>query len=124
MPEAGLSISQTGATCVVRFLEASMLDAETVQRISKELYAVLEKPGVKLVLLAFQEVRFLSSQALGVLLNLQRRAKAVGARIALAGLRPELVRVFRLTKLDELFELFDNEEEALKHFAVAGSQAG
>jgi anti-sigma B factor antagonist len=122
MAEAGLNVSQTGAAYVVRFQDASILDAATVQRISGELYEVVEKPGAKLMLLAFQDVRFLCSHALGVLLTLQRRADAAGVKVAFAGLRPELVRVFRLTKLDEIFDLFESEPEALAHFGMSGDR--
>jgi anti-anti-sigma factor len=58
-------------------------------------------------------VRFLSSQTLGVLLTLRRKADKANITVALAGIRPELIRVFEITNLDKLFGFFDTTEEAV-----------
>lgn len=118
MSEACLNITHTDASYVVRFRNATILDTLTVQRISRELYEVLECPGAQCVVIDFQDVRFLSSHALGVLLTLRRRAAKGGVKVALAGLRPELLRVFQATKLDQVFTLFESGEAALAHFGV------
>lgn len=118
---SSLMIRDQGGVAVVGFRESGILDAVTIQRIGRELYEVVEKQGRKQVILDFANVRFLSSQALGVLLTFRRKADAVQAKVALAGLRPELRRVFNVTNLDKLFTFHDDTATALAAFGVAAS---
>jgi len=75
---SGLKVMQQGGVTLVAFGDASILDMFTIQKIGRELYDLLENQGHKRVVLDFGDVRFLSSQALGVLLTLRKKAdKAV-----------------------------------------------
>lgn len=114
---AALKIETTpeGVT-VASFRGASILDALTIQQIGRELYDLVEGRGIKKLVLDFAEVRFLSSQALGVLLTLRKKADKASSQIALAGIRPELRRVFKITNLDRLFGFFEDRGKALASF--------
>ena len=113
MAATALNVEEVGGVTVVGFRDAAMLDAVTIQRVSRELYDVVEGQGRRKVVLAFKEVRFLASQALGVLLTLRRKAEAVGAKVVICGLRPELARVFHITNLDRMFDFLDTRDEAI-----------
>lgn len=112
--ESSLRVEETGTVTVLGFRDASILDAVTIQRIGKELYDVVEQQGKKRIVLDFNDVRFLSSQALGVLLTLRRKADKAGAQVALTRIRPELARVFKITNLDKLFAFYDTKEAAVE----------
>jgi anti-sigma B factor antagonist len=109
---SSLKVQQDEGVTTVGFRDASILDVLTIQKIGNELYNIVETDGAKKVLLDFGDVRFLSSQALGVLLTLRRKADKAGAKVVLARIRPELARVFKITNLDRLFEFFDTTEKA------------
>ena len=108
-----LEITLTGDVAVVGFRDASILDAVTTQRVGRELYEIVEDGSYPKVVLEFTNVRFLSSQTLGVLLTLRRKGDKAGVRIALAAIRPELRRVFEITNLNKMFEFFDSAEKAV-----------
>jgi anti-sigma B factor antagonist len=112
-----LRIEHQPQVTVVGFRDASILDMLTIQRVGKELYEIVDAPRPKNLILDFAEVRFLSSQALGVLLTLKRKAEKAGIKVALAAIRPELARVFKITNLDKLFEFFDDRAAALNKYA-------
>ena len=95
------------------------MDVVTIQNIARELYLLVEEREARKIVLDFSDVRFLSSQALGVLLTLRRKADRSGAKVILCGIRPELMRVFKLTNLDQMFAFFDGTESALAQFGVA-----
>jgi anti-sigma B factor antagonist len=109
---SSLKILEAEGVTTVGFRDASILDVLTIQKIGNELYNIVENDGAKKVLLDFGDVRFLSSQALGVLLTLRRKADKAGAKVVLARIRPELARVFKITNLDRLFEFYDSTEKA------------
>ncbi|MFN0135290.1 MAG: STAS domain-containing protein [Phycisphaerae bacterium] len=110
---SALKFEDVAGVCVVGFRDASILDALTIQRIGKELYDLVEAQAKKKVVLDFGDVRFLSSQALGVLLTLRKKADKEKATICLARIRPELARVFKITQLDQLFKFHDSRDHAI-----------
>lgn len=118
MPEPSLNITDTEGVTVVGFQDNAILDTLTIQRLGHELYTLAEEPRSQQLLIDFHNIRFLSSQALGVLLTLRRKADKSGVEVVFARLRPELVRVFQITNLDKMFRFFDSHEEALAHFGV------
>ena len=52
------------------------------------------------------------------LLYAMKRAGSVRGRLALCGLHADLRHVFRLTRLDQVFEIHESESEALTAFGV------
>lgn len=113
-----LRVEDIEHVCVVSFKDASILDALTIQRIGNELYSLVEEKARKTLLLDFADVRFMSSQALGVIIRLRTKADKAGAKIALASIRPELIRVFKITNLDRLFVFHQTRAEGLLKFGV------
>jgi anti-sigma B factor antagonist len=118
MPEGPLlNIEDVDGVTAVGFHDASILDAATAQRIGQQLYDLVESKDRRRVVLDLADVRFLSSRALGVLLTLRRKADAAGASVVLAGVRPDLTKIFKITKLDEMFEFFADRAAAIEHLS-------
>ncbi len=62
----------------------------------------------------FAAVRFISSAGLGVLIEAQRRAQAAAKQLALVHLPPQLYKIFKVAKLDQVFRLCQDENDALQ----------
>jgi anti-anti-sigma factor len=62
------------------------------------------RPGMRLVL-DFSDVQYLSSNALGKLINLKKKLGAARGRLQFRGLSTDLREVFRITRLDQVFEV-------------------
>lgn len=118
MPASGLVISQIQDVMIVDFRVASIVDGPSIEAIAKDLYHLVDAQARKKIVLDFNLVKFLSSQMLGVLVNLMKKAQAIGGRYIITGMRPELHKVFRITKLDKLLEFAPSEDKALKSFGV------
>lgn len=115
--ESSLRVEEINGVTVVNFRDASILDVLTIQRIGRELYEIVEGRKAKKIVLDFGDVRFLSSQALGVLLTLRKKCDKEKAKVALARIRPELARVFKITNLDKLFNFYDDRDDAIQQMA-------
>ena len=107
-----LKITRLNTVTIVGFRDSSILDAITTQRVGRELYELVDSGNHGKIVLDFEHVRFLSSQTLGVLLTLRRKADKAGVTIALAAIRPELRRVFDISSLDKLFSFHDSVPKA------------
>lgn len=111
-----LKLSEIGEVTVVRFVDKRIIDEAVIQELGSELYALVEKDKRESVLLSFESVEFLSSAALGKLITLEKKVKAQGGKLKLTSIRPEIYEVFTITKLDQLFDIKENEASALAAF--------
>ncbi len=68
------------------------------------------------VILNFHDVEHIDSSGLGSLVTFSGRFRAAGGKLALLYLNPAHVELLLLGKLEVLFELFDDEQEAVNSF--------
>ena len=111
-----IEISEVGDVTVVRFRDRKILDAASIQELGEELFALIEQQDRKSLLLSFSNVEFLSSAALNKLIIMDKKVKAFGGQLKFSDLKPEILEVFVITRLTQLFEIKENEAEALAAF--------
>ena len=69
--------------------------------------------GNKNVVLNFSDLGHVGSITLGSLVAASNRVAKTGGNIYLAGVQNQVLDIFRMMKLDALFNFFDTEEEAI-----------
>ncbi len=112
-----LETSDVGEVTVVRFVDRRLVDMDQIQQVGQELNQLVETKGDPKLLLNFADVDFLSSAALGKLITLDKKLKQSGGQLVLCDIRPEIQEVFAITRLDRLFDIVDDEDEALAAFS-------
>ena len=118
MAETQLVVQNISGVVVANFTEASILDAQGIEAIGRQLYELVDDQAQRKILLDFSRVRFLSSSMLGVLISLQKKSQAIKGQVAICGLRGDLKKPFEITHLDKLFKFHKNEEAGLNSFSV------
>ena len=118
MANSNLLIQDYAGITVVTFTESSILDSATIEQLGKDLYHLTDAMNKQKLILDFTNVKFLSSQVLGVLITLNRKAAAIKGILLLCGLKTDLMKVFTITGLDRLFKFFPDDAAALKSFGV------
>jgi anti-sigma B factor antagonist len=111
-----LMVSEVGDVTVVRFVDRKILDELNIQELGQEMFQLVEEDKKARLLLNFQQVEFLSSAALGKLITLDKKVKAQGGKMKLSNIRPEIYEVFAITKLNKLFDIKEDEADALAAF--------
>ena len=111
-----IEVSEVGDVTVVRFVDRKILDAGNIQQLGEELFGLIEDEDRKSLLLNFSNVEFLSSAALNKLIILDKKVKACSGRLKFSNLRPEIHEVFVITRLTQLFDIAENEADALASF--------
>jgi anti-anti-sigma factor len=106
----------SGEVSTVRFLDRKIIDAANIQELGDELFALVEKENRKNLLLNFVSVEFLSSAALNKLIILDKKVKAHSGKMRLCNLKPEIYEVFAITRLNQLFDIKNTEQDALAGF--------
>jgi anti-anti-sigma factor len=118
--KANLVIQSIREATIVNFEDSSILDTLQIETIGETLYDLVENRNLKKIVLDFSKVKFLSSSALGVLINLRNKSAKIKGRIIICAMKKDLRRVFTISCLDKLFEFADNEEKALEALGVIG----
>ena len=108
-----IRITESGEVTVVKFVDRKILDEANIQELGHELYQLVEQDNRSKIILNFSSVEFLSSAALGKLITFEKKAKRNNARLILTDIRPEIYEVFAITRLNRLFEIKDEEADAL-----------
>ncbi len=111
-----LFLEPRGDVTIVSFMDKKILDEANIQEIGDELTQLVTKDHRIKLLLNFENVEYLSSAALGKLISLHKRVREHSGQLKLCSIRPEIYEVFKITKLNLLFEIYDDEELALKTF--------
>ena len=113
-----LVIQQIKDVTIATFHSARLLDTAHVEAIGDELYHLVERKDRRKLILDFTDVKFLSSAMLGVLLNVHSKIGKLEGQVVLCGLRPELYKVFKISKLEKLFPSYADEAKALTVFGI------
>jgi anti-sigma B factor antagonist len=74
------------------------------------------KRNEKKVLVDFCKVSYIDSSGLATLIEMFQRLKKIEGRLRFCGMDQKVKNVFELTKLNNLFQIFDTQEQALKEF--------
>jgi anti-sigma B factor antagonist len=115
-----LNVRMVEGRSVVDVLNAEALfDPGVIRDLSIQLHHLIEG-GHTRVLLNLSGVRYMSSDVLGTLALLHRRARRQRGRIGLIGLEPLLRDMVRICSLEPIFDIYADENEALHTSAAAG----
>ncbi|HUS39208.1 MAG: STAS domain-containing protein [Pirellulales bacterium] len=111
-----ITVNEVGNVAVVRFVDRKILDEAIIQELGTELQGVVEHSGKSNLLLCFENVEFLSSAALGKLIKLNVTVKKNSGQLKLSNIRPEIYEVFAITRLNKIFDIHEDETDALATF--------
>lgn len=121
-PASRLRTQNVQEVTVVQLDDALFGSVESIQQFAEELSALVEsQPNSKWVL-GFAGVKFLSSAALGALVTVRKAVEASEGQLAVSALNNDLMKLFKITTLDQLFRIFDDTDSAVED--LAGVAAG
>jgi anti-sigma B factor antagonist len=112
--EIGLEITIEVNTGVVAFKSPSMSDVDGIINASNRIKEFIDKNKPNRLIFDFEEVKFFSSQILGLLLDIRARLNKYNGEVVISGINPQLHRVFKITNLDKVFKFFPDRENAMK----------
>jgi anti-anti-sigma factor len=116
--KSGVAISSEGAVAAVSFMATSISDSKGITAASKRVKEFIEENHPRGLVFDFANVKFFSSQILGVLLNVRAELRSCGGEVVISSIEPRLHRIFTITNLDKVFRFFPSREEAVK--AISG----
>jgi anti-sigma B factor antagonist len=101
---------------VVKLLPRQILDELQISEIGGKLKDLIDS-GANKIVLDFSGVDHFSSSALGMLITTQKHLSDNNGIIKLCYIRSQILKVFKITRLDEIFSIYKTATEALASFS-------
>jgi anti-sigma B factor antagonist len=106
-----LNLEKINGYSVLSFQE-ERIDAHNSGELKKAILHIIEQGEVNIIV-QLERVRFIDSSGLGALLSGHKNAAAKSGKLALSNLQPQVLSMFELTRLNRIFEIYTNLNEAL-----------
>lgn len=114
---AALRSKEVDDVLVVGFVSEKLLDESVIQQVAKELQEKVAEAGeTKKIILTFNGVSFMSSSMLGRLVMFLKLCKKEDIQLKVCNISPEIFEVFKITKLNKMFDVHPDEKKAMESF--------
>lgn len=108
-----LSIEFHGQVAVATLTDEKILEETQLQGLEGSFMPLIEQnPGIQLII-DFEQVRFLTSSVLGLLIRISKKIYETEGKLRLCSITPKILEVFKITRLDRIFEIYPDVDEAL-----------
>ena len=91
------------------------LDALVAPKLKERITKLVEGDSTKFII-DFEEVTHINSLAMGILRGKLKVVKEMGGDIKLIKLNEQIKTIFEMIGLDEIFEIYETEDEAVANF--------
>lgn len=105
-----------GGVQLVRLKGQRILESQTIDQIGTELTTLIDQANSSKLVVDFSNVEHLSSSVLGMLLTIDKKIQQQKGQLKLSGIRASIQEVFKITRLDQVFDIYPTLEEAIKDF--------
>ncbi len=110
------TLRQLGKHTIVEFQTPSLMNPLELERIGAGLFRLVDEEKRDRVVLDFTMVQYLSSQAIGIVLTLNKKltgTSAGGPNLVLCGVGPQLMQLLKITRLDRILTIKPTQKEAI-----------
>ncbi len=110
-----LTIQEVEKYTVVEFRTPSLMDPTSLEKIAEAVYRLVEVEDRRLMVLDFEQVQYLSSQAIGIVMALKKKLGALPhSSLVLCGIGPTLAQLIKITGLQKVLTIRPSQREAVK----------
>ncbi|WP_088102325.1 anti-sigma F factor antagonist [Halalkalibacter urbisdiaboli] len=112
-----IDLERKGSVLLVR-LEGE-LDHHTAEELRGQVEAQLADADIKHILLNLEQLSFMDSSGLGVILGRYKQIKGNGGEMVVCAISPAVKRLFEMSGLFKIIRLEESEQFALQTLGVA-----
>jgi anti-anti-sigma factor len=103
--EAKIVVEHGTEVTLVTFEDENILEETQIHRLERALLPIVRANEDKRLVLNFQNVKFMSSSFLGLLVKVHKRVIEMDGRLQLFNLDPKIHKVFEITQLVKVFDI-------------------
>lgn len=110
-----LKVEKINNVTVAQFKNVDRFNALITEPVKEELKSLFDKPETKLVL-NLQGIKFIDSSGFGVFLSIMKTAANNHGQFKICNIGKEVMELFKLLQLHNVFEIFDNQNDCVASF--------
>ena len=110
-----LKVNKINNVIAVQFDNVDRFNALITEPVKEELKSLFSSPGTNLIL-NLQGIKFIDSSGFGVFLSIMKTAANNHGHFKICNIGKEVMELFKLLQLHNVFEIYDNEEECVASF--------
>ena len=108
-----LSVEFHGQIVVATLTDEKILDENQLQSLEGSFLPLIKQtPGIQLII-NFKNVKFLTSSVLGLLIRISKNIYESDGTLRLCSIDPKIQDVFRITRLDKIFDIQSCVDDAM-----------
>lgn len=115
--DSRIRVKEVDGVTQIEFIDRNILDEANIQAIGEEIDGLIRSSPSPRLLISFANVDHLSSAALGTLITVNTKIRNRGGKLCLADIDPQIYEVFVITRLNQLFDIRESKDEAMKAFS-------
>ncbi|MFA5238486.1 MAG: STAS domain-containing protein [Phycisphaerae bacterium] len=115
-----ISVEYVDKATIVTFTDEKILEEKDLQALQESIMSVIESAagGINMIL-DFQNVQFLSSAVLGLLIRISKKVYEQDGQLKLCGIAPKIYRIFKITRLTKIFDIYQDVNSAVESLTAA-----
>ena len=110
------SVKRVIGNVVILDITGEIRLGESAKQLSTEMEKILSDPDIAGVILQMENINYIDSTGLGELVGYLSRYQGSGKRLRMVNPNMTVLKLLKLTKLDEVFKIYKDEESALEDF--------
>jgi anti-sigma B factor antagonist len=99
---------------VIEFRTPNLMDAQALETIQTDLVRLVEVENRSHIVLDFEKVQYVSSQAIGIVIHMNKKlAKLANSRLVLCAVPAKIMELLKILRLDRLLTIVPSQREAV-----------
>ncbi len=104
---------------IVTLTDEKILEENDIRALQESIMSVVEQAERINLVLDFQNVRFLSSAVLGLLIRISKKVYERDGQLRLCNINPKIHEIFKITRLTKIFDIYQDLESAVEGLSAA-----
>jgi len=114
-----ISVKYAENATIVTLTDENILEENDIRALQESIMPVVEQAERINLILDFQNVRFLSSAVLGLLIRISKKIYERNGQLRLCNINPKIHEIFKITRLTKIFDIYQDVESATEDLPTA-----
>lgn len=107
-----ITVDDKGGILIAKFTSEDRFNALIAEPVKEMLLGYYATPDTTLII-DLEGIKFIDSSGFGVFLSLMKAAKSSNGKFKICNLKPDVMELFKVLQLHNVFDIYDNVEECI-----------
>jgi len=114
-----ISVRYTEKATIVTLTDEKILEENDIRAVQESIMSVIDESERTNLVVDFQNVRFLSSSVLGLLIRISKKIYERDGGLRLCNINPKIHEIFKITRLTKVFDIYPDIDSATEGLSTA-----